>query len=117
MNSVQWFKLKKTLHQIRILVTQRRISLVNFLKPLSPAFAFAFMAEDAGAEAAQPVEDGPLSVRLESKAWKTRMEAYDELSKVRPLKKKPGMLDLRYTISSICFHLTYLFILVIFFHT
>jgi hypothetical protein len=42
------------------------------------------MADDAGAEAAPPVEDGPLSTRLESKAWKTRMDAYDELSKVRP---------------------------------
>jgi hypothetical protein len=40
------------------------------------------MADDAGAETAAPVEDGPLATRLESKAWKTRMDAYDELSKV-----------------------------------
>ena len=41
------------------------------------------MADDAGSEAAQgTAEDGPLSSRLESKAWKTRMDAYDELTKV-----------------------------------
>ncbi len=54
------------------------------------------MADDAGAEAAQPVEDGPLSARLESKAWKTRMDAYDELSKVRPEKNRAWINDSRY---------------------
>jgi hypothetical protein len=41
------------------------------------------MADDGGAEAAPAAaEDGPLATRLESKAWKTRMDAYDELAKV-----------------------------------
>jgi len=37
---------------------------------------------DPGEPAAAPVEEGPLSSRIESKSWKTRVEAYDELSKV-----------------------------------
>jgi hypothetical protein len=59
------------------------------------------MADDAGAEAAQPVEDGPLSARLESKAWKTRMDAYDELSKVCARESEIGTLDSRIALSSI----------------
>lgn len=40
------------------------------------------MEEIPGEALAAPVEDGPLASRLESKAWKARMEAYEELSKV-----------------------------------
>jgi hypothetical protein len=40
------------------------------------------MADDQAGEAQAPVEDGPLASRLDSKSWKTRMEAYEELAKV-----------------------------------
>ena len=40
---------------------------------------------DAPPVAAAAVEDGPLSVRVESKSWKTRMDAFDELAKVLSL--------------------------------
>jgi hypothetical protein len=40
------------------------------------------MADDQTGEAQAPAEDGPLPSRLDSKSWKTRMEAYEELVKV-----------------------------------
>jgi hypothetical protein len=40
--------------------------------------------EQAPPPAEAPQEDGPLSSRIESKLWKTRMEAYVELAQVRP---------------------------------
>eukprot|EP00284_Hemiselmis_tepida_P012784 CAMPEP_0174938672 /NCGR_PEP_ID=MMETSP1355-20121228/64220_1 /TAXON_ID=464990 /ORGANISM="Hemiselmis tepida, Strain CCMP443" /LENGTH=128 /DNA_ID=CAMNT_0016185621 /DNA_START=55 /DNA_END=437 /DNA_ORIENTATION=+ len=39
------------------------------------------MAEQ-GEPAPAPVEEGPLGQRLESKTWKTRTEAYEELAKL-----------------------------------
>ena len=52
------------------------------------------MEDEGPPPAAAQVEDGPLLGRIESKAWKTRMDAYVELAQVRSCLENGGTLAL-----------------------